>query len=367
MPTPLCVLASHPFNLVRQIVRHWGWALAFLVFATGAIAQQSYRGFYSGTLLVGGNIGFYVNTNNDVTVIVVDPLSNSFGASNSPKVNPAGAFTGTYSIATISGQIASDGSLTGTASPLGFNFTAKRAPLTGPTLAYEGFYQGWVFDPNNRLLSTSLAVSADGQLYMFIQDGPDVVDAGYGTIDARGIFSVRDSSGRVSSGSIITTAGGLTWNGRFSKTGVGAYTFVVGRRTAAHKLINIATRGKVETGAGAMIAGFVVEGGAKTLLLRGVGPGLAQFGVEGTLADPLLTVVKDSETVAINDNWRNVAPTTTLTEINEITGRVGAFALAANSADAVLLLRLEPGRYTAQLSGVNGGTGLGLIEVYEVQ
>lgn len=364
MPTHTLARRTPALYLARRLL---GWPLLVLLLASVASAQQSFRGFYSGSLLIGGNIGFYVNTNNDVTVIVVDPLSNSFGASNSPKITPTGAFTGTYSVTTISGQIANNGSLTGTVAPLGFNFTARRAPLTGPTLAYEGFYQGWVFDPNHRLLATSLAVSADGQLYMFIQDGADVVDAGYGTIDARGIFSVRDSAGRVSSGSIVTTAGGLTWNGRFSKTGIGAYTFVVGRRTAAHKLINIATRGKVEAGAGAMIAGFVVEGGAKTLLLRGVGPGLAQFGVEGTLADPLLTVVKDGETIATNDNWSNVAPTTTLAEIADTTGRVGAFALAASSTDAALLLRLEPGRYTAQLSGVNGATGLGLIEVYEVQ
>ena len=353
----------HAFRRSRPL----RWLFLGLIFAVGLPAQQSFRGFYSGSLSSGGSIGLYGTSNNDVTVIVVDPLSNSFGASNSLKATSSGSFTGTYSVATISGQIAANGNVTGTVSPSGVTFTARRSPLSGSTQAYEGFYQGWIFDPNNRLLSTSLAVSSDGIVYMFIQDGPDVVDATYGTIDARGIFSMRDSRNRVSSGSIITTAGGLAWNGRFSKTGVGAYTFVVGKRTAANKFFNIATRGKVEAGAGAMIAGFAIEGGAKTVLIRGIGPGLAQFGVAGTLADPLLTLFQGEDTVATNDNWSNVAPSTTLAEVTATTGRVGAFALAANSADAVLLLRLEPGLYTARLSGVNDGTGLGLIEVYEVQ
>ncbi|MEY2877838.1 MAG: hypothetical protein RLZZ15_218 [Verrucomicrobiota bacterium] len=349
--------ACRPFTVV----------LAALALPLGASAQLSFRGFYSGALSSGGSIGLYVNANADVSVIVVDPLSNSFGASNAVKAAANGTFTGVYSLTTISGQIAPNGNVTGTASGVGLNFTARRAPLAGPTQAFEGYYEGWVFDPNNRLLATSLAVSADGLLYMFIQDGPDVVDAGYGTIDARGIFSVRDSRGRVSSGSIITSAAGLAWNGRFSKTGVGAYTFVVGKRTAADKFVNISTRGKVEPGAGAMFAGFAVTGGAKTLLIRGVGPGLAAFGVGDALPDPVLTLFLGSEIIATNDNWSVTAATTTLAEVRDTAARLGAFAFAANSKDSALLIRLEPGLYTARLSDATDQTGVGLIEVYEVQ
>jgi hypothetical protein len=120
-------------------------------------------------------------------------------------------------------------------------------------------------------------------------------------------------------------------------------------------------------GAGAMIAGIVVEGGAKTLLIRGIGPGLAQFGVEGTLADPVLTLFSGETVIAANDNWNTVAATTTVAEVRDTSARLGAFALAENSRDAVLLIRLEPGRYTARLSGAADGTGIGLVEVYEVQ
>lgn len=342
-------------------------AFTGILLATFARAEVSYRGFYSGTLATGGHIGFYVTANDDVTIIVVDPLSNSFGASNNLKLDAAGGFTASYSIATITGQIAADGNVTGNVAPIGLSFTAHRSLATGTTAAYDGFYQGWIFDPNNRLLTLGLAVSADGQLFAFIQDGPTVVDAGYGTIDARGIFSWRDSAGRVSSGSIITTAGGLAWNGRFSKTGVGSYTFVAARKTAAHKLINIATRGRVEAGDGALIAGFVIEGGAKTILIRGVGPGLTQLGVPDALADPILTLFEGADSIAANNDWNQAAPTTSAAEIRDASNRVGAFTLAENSRDAVLLLRLEPGSYTARLSGAANGTGIGLIEVYEVQ
>ena len=335
--------------------------------ASVGFSQQSYRGFYAGSLVFGGNIGFYVNANSDVTVIVIDPLSNSFGADTTVKITPTGSFTGTFSDTTITGQIAANGSVTGTVAPVGISFTARRAPLSGPTLAYEGFYQGWVTTPENRQVATSLAVSADGQLSLFIQAGGQVVDAGYGTIDSSGSFSVKDSRGRVSAGSIGTTAGGLAWNGKFTKTGVGAYTFIVGRRTAANKLINISTRGKVETGDGVMTVGFAIDGGAKTVRLRGLGPGLALFNVANTLVDPQLALYFAGQIIATNDNWGNAAATTTAAEITAVTTRIGAFALTPNSLDAVLLMRLEPGSYSAQLSGANGGTGFGLIEVWEVQ
>ena len=52
--------------------------------------------------------------------------------------------------------------------------------------------------------------------------------------------------------------------------------------------------------------------------------------------------------------------------VTEANGKVGAFALTPGSRDAALLISLPPGAYTAQLSGTNGGTGMGLIEVYEV-
>ncbi|MEI6467332.1 MAG: hypothetical protein WCQ89_21600, partial [Verrucomicrobiota bacterium] len=127
------------------------------------------------------------------------------------------------------------------------------------------------------------------------------------------------------------------------------------------RLVNLSARTQVGTGDDVLIIGFVVTGnGPTTVLLRAVGPGLAQFGVGGVLTDPQLRLfAAGSETALhVNDNWDSgLAPTFAAT---------GAFALPVSSKDAALLVTLQPGAYTAVVSGVNNATGVALVEVYEV-
>lgn len=130
--------------------------------------------------------------------------------------------------------------------------------------------------------------------------------------------------------------------------------------TGATRLANVSARNQVGTGDNILIAGFVIGGNAaKTLLLRGVGPRLAAFGVSGALVDPKLEVFNAANTrVAENDNWS--------ASIASTFAPVGAFDLTAGSRDSALLITLPPGLYTAQLSGIGGTTGEALVEVYEV-
>ena len=95
----------------------------------------------------------------------------------------------------------------------------------------------------------------------------------------------------------------------------------------AARLVNIATRAQIGGAAGTPIAGFVIGGtGSKTMLVRGVGPGLTAFGLSGTLADPRLSLVSGNATVASNDNWLSAdAPAMSA---------AGAFGLSAGSKDA---------------------------------
>lgn len=127
------------------------------------------------------------------------------------------------------------------------------------------------------------------------------------------------------------------------------------------RMINVSARNRVGTGDDVLIAGFNISGtGTKTLLIRGVGPGLAAFGVPGTLADPLLKLF-DSKgaVVATNDNWDSyLAPTI---------AAAGVFTLPANSSDAAMTVRLSPRSYSVQVSGANGGTGDGIVEIYEIE
>jgi hypothetical protein len=109
-----------------------------------------------------------------------------------------------------------------------------------------------------------------------------------------------------------------------------------------------------------MFAGFVVSSGAKTVLIRAAGPSLGALGVGGTLADPKLEVYDSSgRLIAENDNW---SPSTAVTSSS-----VGAFPFQALSKDSALVLNLEPGNYTAQVSGVGNTTGVAIVEVYEVR
>jgi len=130
-------------------------------------------------------------------------------------------------------------------------------------------------------------------------------------------------------------------------------------------LVNLSNRGHVGSGSEVMIGGFVVSGsGPVNLLIRGVGPTLKGFGVSGTLEDPLLIVRdKNDSVVKFNDDWEAGGLGASLAKISD---SVGAFPLGEGSADAALLLVLEPGRYTAVLEGLEDGTGTGLVEIYLV-
>lgn len=133
------------------------------------------------------------------------------------------------------------------------------------------------------------------------------------------------------------------------------------------RLVNIATRGRVGTGEDVLIAGIVVTGNApKRLLVRAIGPTLGTFGVTGALADPVLTLLSGTRTLATNDDWSNGGAGSTGPEVAAAALSVGAFALPAASRDSSLLMTLLPGNYTAQVSGKGAATGLALVEVYEV-
>ncbi|MSU51451.1 MAG: hypothetical protein EXS37_20585 [Opitutus sp.] len=131
------------------------------------------------------------------------------------------------------------------------------------------------------------------------------------------------------------------------------------------RLINVSVLKQISTGA-SLTAGFVVGGStAMTVLIRAVGPtlGVAPFNIGGVMTDPQLRLSSAAGAViAANDDWGGEA------QVAGVATRVGAFALSTpSSKDAVLLLTLAPGNYTAQVSPANataGGTVI--VEIYEV-
>ncbi len=128
-------------------------------------------------------------------------------------------------------------------------------------------------------------------------------------------------------------------------------------------LFNIATRGYVGTGEDIMIAGFIISGSEpRRVLIRGRGKSLEEAGVTGALEDPRLVLFDiEGEVVTVADDWRDQA---NWEEIEQISPTVGAEALT-DLKEAATLVTLEPGLYTAHLSGQDGGTGIGLVEVFD--
>lgn len=125
------------------------------------------------------------------------------------------------------------------------------------------------------------------------------------------------------------------------------------------KLANISTRGSVEVSDGVMIAGFILQGSeSSTMALRALGPSLASSGVISPLSDPTLTLYDQSGSiVAANDDWRETQG-----------AELAALGLGSTSdSDSGLIATLPPGAYTAVVGGANGGTGVGLVELYHVE
>lgn len=141
----------------------------------------------------------------------------------------------------------------------------------------------------------------------------------------------------------------------------------------ATQLVNLSTRGFVDTGDSVLVAGFVVQGDTpKRVLVRGIGPALTGFGVSGALSDSTVKVFHGSTLVAQNDDWGTPLATpggaapSSGADVAAAGTATGAFNLPAGSKDAALVVLLVPGAYSAVVSGAGDGTGAGLVEVYEI-
>ena len=130
------------------------------------------------------------------------------------------------------------------------------------------------------------------------------------------------------------------------------------------RLVNVSVLQNLGTN-GALTLGFTVGGSSPLkVLIRAIGPGLAAVGLPATvtMANPQLTLFNSANAVVkTNDDWGGDAL------IAAAAGQVGAFAISSTiSRDAMLLVTLSPGSYTAQASGVAGSSGFAIVEVYEV-
>lgn len=122
------------------------------------------------------------------------------------------------------------------------------------------------------------------------------------------------------------------------------------------RLANLSTRARVGQGDDVVIGGFVVSGRRTRVLVRAIGPSLANYGLQGVLADPVLTLYRGQTEIAKNDDW----------QVGE-SGQIRGTGLAPGHVrEAALLTDLDPGLYTAIVRGYEGRTGIALVEAFPI-
>lgn len=125
-------------------------------------------------------------------------------------------------------------------------------------------------------------------------------------------------------------------------------------------LLNLSTRLAVGTGNDVLIGGFIITGGQKQVVVRGIGPSLTPFGISNALSDPFLAL-HDGNGVLIsqNNNWQD--------DPNQASAIQASGLAPTDPRESAVLTTLATGNYTAIIRGVNNTTGVGLVEVYDIE
>jgi CSLREA domain-containing protein len=128
-------------------------------------------------------------------------------------------------------------------------------------------------------------------------------------------------------------------------------------------LANISTRGFIQTGDNVMIGGFIVVEQASDVIIRATGPSLIPFGINNALANPRIDLHDANGALAGNDDWQTTQLGGIITSDQSAAIQNSGLA-PGNPAECAIIATLAPGAYTAIAQGVNGGTGVGLVEVF---
>lgn len=223
---------------------------------------------------------------------------------------------------------------------------------------FWGFWESAHWRPNAALYRADWTEKPNGAAYRAL-----VYDQWWtrlaGTTNAQGIYRGRGFYGDYV---VTATVNGQVVEKTFAlRSGAPAPDVPVG--AAPPRIANLATRAQVAPNVDAPTAGFAIVGDTpKLVLLRAVGKGLEPYGVSGGLVAPTLTLFRGATAIASNTRWSTAANGS---DVPAAAAQSGAFPLAPE--DSALLIRLAPGNYTASVTSASGGTGLALVEAYEVE
>ena len=373
--------------------------------AVTSFAEESKRGFFEGNLAGGGRVIFFVQGNHALSTYVFDVAGHqaAFGGATvaddgtfTLTLTPSGTITGTVSPASV------------TATLLGQTITANRVGTFGEGEHFGGRFSATATSSTGTSFDVKFVVDAQKNIFMIAKQGATVL-GGFGTItvttptptptpipspsansaDDHGNDDGCDNSGSGScededqderedhhldpedrsfsatftltfvTGETVT--GHLTIShglllGDFTLNGV-VFHFRAPQESSENRMANISTRGFVNTGQGQLIGGFIIRGGPKLVLIRALGPSLVAAGVNPALADPQLKLFQNNTLLRQNDNWQSAANSTEI---------IATTIPPTNGKEAAILIRLEPGNYTTVVDGADNGTGIALVEVYEI-
>ena len=294
---------------------------------------------------------------NGQTVCVRHLASSGYGTATSTTLN-VGGVTGSFVSTT----------LPATSIPRLANISTRMQVLTGNDVLIGGFIIGGA-EPK------TVVVRARGPSLIPFGVANALANPRMDLYSGQTVIASNDDWGSATNASAIQASGFAPSNAQESAIlttlAPGAYTAVVsgtGNATgvgiievfevdrAEIPLLNISTRGQVLTGGDVMIGGFIIQGEQpQTVVIRARGPSLAPFGITNALQDPVLQLFAGQTVIASNDDWQASADAAVI--------QSSGFA-PADAREAVIRVTLPPGAYTAIVSGKNGGTGVGIVEVF---
>ncbi len=354
-----------------------GAAGIYLIFSSAALADS---GTYSFT--ASNAYGSVTSNSFKVTVLgnIYAPTITSQPVSTSISSGATASFsvTATSSYGAMTYQWYKDGNLIPGA-------TSSTLNIVNATAADVGLYSVGVANSNASTLSTAAALSVTTSgIAPTITAQPSSQTVNLGdtiTLSAGASGTPAPAFQWQKNGSNIAGANGTNLIIAGAQlTDAGSYTVVasntVGSATSSAatvtvqdlpqtRVTNLSTRAQVGTGANVLIAGFIINGSTpKKMLIRALGPTLANYSVKNPLADPTLKIVDGAgNTVVTNDDWQT---TSNIDDFNAASTKSNAIPLPDGSKDAALVTTLNPGGYTALVSGKSGATGIALVELYEV-
>lgn len=288
-----------------------------------------------------------------LTTFPIDAAGNftspSLSAQSGPPVTPW-VFTG---------QVLG-GILTAHTTNTGETFSAVAAPTTAAAAGLAGYYPTALLNSNSGGVYT--IVGTDGRTLSVINVA-GVTEVASGTISTGGQLSALTTSGTVLTGSVNAQTTQLTASLNNASGAIGNVAGSSAPVTAAARLLGISARATVGTpGDGrVLITGFILGGTQpQSLLLRGIGPGLASLGITNAVPHPTLRLFDAGGNLLLqNTQWDSTSPA-----LAAAFSRVGDFALPAGSLDSAVLTTLAPGAYTVQVVDATA-TGTALSEIYD--